>query len=178
MRFSRSLQCRRFIRASKRYKLAIFCATSHVWFKVRVDDGGERGEGQGPTPPVILLLIIVHYLGTNFYLSSAVRCRKIKVGSSNFTKGILNTRSPKYVCSANYFSRDPATRGYFIVHRARNDGKIIFKFLTVEDERWFIHGHKKITLWLQCIRLIFLLGQFLKFLLLLLSASFCLLLLS
>ena len=171
MRFSRSLQCRRFIRASKRYKLAIFCATSHVWFKVRVDDGGERGEGQGPTPPVILLLIIVHYLGTNFYLSSAVRCRKIKVGSSNFTKGILNTRSPKYVCSANYFSRDPATRGYFIVHRARNDGKIIFKFLTVVDERWFIH--KKIILWLQCTRLIFLLGQFLKFLLLLLSASFC-----
>ena len=130
-----------------------------------------EGREQGPTPPVTLLLIIVRYLGTNFFLSSAVRCRKIKVGSSNFTKGILNTRSPKYVCSVNYFSCDPATRGYFIVHRARNDGKIIFKFLTVEDERWFIH--KKIILWLQCTRLIFLLGQFLKFLLLLLSASFC-----
>ena len=49
----------------------------------------------------------------------------------------------KYACSADCFSCDPVTRGYFIVHRARNDGKIIFKFLTVEDERWFIHGHKK-----------------------------------
>ena len=130
-------------------------------------------EGRGKRPHPSRHLTSAHRSLPWYKFLPLLSSRKIKFGSFNFTKELLNTRSPKYACSADCFSCDPVTRGYFIVHRARNDGKIIFKFLTVEDERWFIHGHRKITLWLQCIRLIFLLGQFLKFLLLLLSASFC-----
>ena len=100
-------------------------------------------EGRGARPHPSRHLTSDHRSLPWYQFLPLLSSRKIKFGSSNFTKEILNTRSLKYVCSANYFSRDPATRGYFIVHRARNDGKIIFKFLTVEDERWFIHGHKK-----------------------------------
>ena len=38
-----SLQCKRLIRASYRYKLAIVYPIGHVWFGVRVNGGGKKG---------------------------------------------------------------------------------------------------------------------------------------
>ena len=38
-----SLQCKRLIRVSYRYKLAIVYPIGHVWFVVKVDSGGRRG---------------------------------------------------------------------------------------------------------------------------------------
>ena len=38
-----SLQCKRLIRASYRYKLAIVYLIGHVWFGVRVNGGGKEG---------------------------------------------------------------------------------------------------------------------------------------
>ena len=45
-----SLQCKRLIRASYRYKLAIVYPIGHVWFGVKVDGGGRRGGGRATHP--------------------------------------------------------------------------------------------------------------------------------
>ena len=66
-----SLQCKRLIRASYRYKLAIVYPIGHVGFGVRVNGGGRRGEDD---PPLSLFLTVDRLHSTNFFLSPVFRC--------------------------------------------------------------------------------------------------------
>ena len=68
-----SLQCKRLIRVSYRYKLSIVYPIGHVWFGVKVDGGGRRGGGEGD-PSLSLFLTVDRLLSTNFFLSPVFRC--------------------------------------------------------------------------------------------------------